>query len=394
MKKILICNDGLGSSNKGDQAILDSMTDDIFSQIPGVKLDMFPYSGMRTVGQLSGFIRSLRTSDLFVLGGGHPFQDLTSQTFLFFGLFLILVAKLFGKKVICYAVGAGPIDTRAGKFLVRLILNKADSILVRDEVSKTILTEIGVGKERILVTADAAFTLLPAGPDETGEILAAEGIMHNGGSLIAVCVRRWFHFRHSFFPEEYRTGRRKESVESVRVKEIIADFIDYITEKYGMRTVLVPMRKASRENDYGQDDDAYSSEILDMVRHRRDVFLLKGDYSPRQLKGIFGRTDAVVSIRMHPLVLAASCGVPVIGIAHTASKGKGFFDLIDQPDNFISIEQMSLERLVCLFDSVWSDRERIRKDLEKRMNYIREKASLNIHIVKSFLGDEGCLQNR
>jgi len=389
MKRLIVCNDGLGSPNKGDQAILQAMLDDFNEFIPQVSVEVIPYSGIRTIKKFFRILSRIRKSDLFVLGGGHPFQDQTSQVFLFFGLLLILLARLMRKKVACYAVGAGPIDSPWGKKLTGWILNKASLISVREQVSKAILIDTGVKEKNIVVTADAAFSLQSIKANQAKTLLNSEGI-EKRGPQIGFCLRRWFCFQPGFWPQQYRRGRKKKAIEpgreSVAAKAILKEFCNHLIEQYQATIVFIPMRKSETGKDFGQDDDLYSREIMEMVEKKQHISLLKGDYSPVELKGIFSIMDMVISVRMHPLILAASSGVPVMGIPFSRSKGEGFFNLIDQPGHFVYIDEMDLTTLIRIFDSVWSRRSEIRVDLTEKSGFLKQKARENIQMIRSMLG--------
>ena len=383
MKRLVICNDGLGSANKGDQAILAAMLDDFAVAIPQVAVAACPYSGLRRPREFISFLARLRKADAFILGGGHPFQDQTSQAFLFFGLLLILIARVMGKKVMCYAVGAGPISSKAGKILSGWLINQADLVSVRDPVSREILLELGVKGEKVVVTADAAFTLGSVPAERADEILCAEGVRRGASPLIALCLRRWFCFRSAFWPQAGRGGGRAggESEKAKAVKAMFKEFCDYLVRKYDADIVLVPMRRSATGADPGQDDDRYSREVMEMVEKKQKVTLLRGDYTPRELKGILAAMDLVVSVRLHPLILAASSGVPVMGIPFTRSKGEGFFGHLGLDADYIYIDEIDLHSLAEMFDRAWARRKSTGMELKRRAALLEEKARENVRLL-------------
>jgi polysaccharide pyruvyl transferase WcaK-like protein len=391
MKRLVISNDGLGSANKGDQAILNAMLADFAISIPHVAVAAFPYSRLRNPRKFISFLIQLGKADLFILGGGHPLQDQTSRAFLFFGLLLILVARIMGKKVLCYAVGAGPIDSRTGKVLAGWILDKANLVSVRDPVSRDILLGLGVKGEKIVLTADAAFTLESVAADQVKNILQAEGIQRRGNPLIALCLRRWFCFQPAFWPHSSRRGKPagNESEKAKAVKEILKNFCDHLIKKYDASIVFVPMRKSASGRDFGQDDDRYSLEVMAQIENKRRVTLLQGDYSPGELKGILAAMDLVVSVRLHPLILAASSGVPIMGIPFTPSKGEGFFAHMGLHADYIYIDEMDLNSLMAMFERIWSRRKQTGIDLKSRSASLGEKARENIRLVRMLLEADG-----
>ena len=48
MKRIVLCNDGVDSANKGDQAILRAMLPALRERFPDARIEVFSYSGTRS----------------------------------------------------------------------------------------------------------------------------------------------------------------------------------------------------------------------------------------------------------------------------------------------------------------------------------------------------------
>lgn len=385
MVRMVICNDGVDSPNKGDQAILRAMLRDFAGLGDDVEISTYSYSGGRRPADRMRLLWSVARADLLVLGGGHPFQDLTSQLFLLFGLFLIVWARITSTRVVCYAVGVGPIGTRWGRALTGRVLDRADDVLVRDPTSREILVELGVAPAKLTVTADAAFTLPPAPGERIDEIFRAEGLSPGAEPLVAVCPRRWFLYRHKLLPAEYYPRPQREVAGTQRVTSALVAALDSICEHHSVRLLFVPSRKSRLPGrDFGQDDDLYSREIVDRMRHGDRAAVLQGDYTPEELKGILCRAALVVSIRMHPVIFAAACAVPVVAIPFTRAKGEGLFSLLGL-DSYVDIEELDAERLERLFEEAWSNREGIRARLAERAAELTHRAQRNVEVVRRHL---------
>lgn len=376
MKRIVVCNDGVDSANKGDQAILRSMLPVLAKRYPLSSIQVFSYSGTRSPMKVLGLVRALNRCDVFILGGGHPFQDLTSQAFLLFGLFLIGIAECLGKKVFCLGVGAGPVASFPGRILTGPVVNRADGIGVRDRASRDLLKKLGVREDKMRITADLAFTLPSAGRDRACEILKAEGIPSDGSPAVGVSLRRWFHFRHRFFPRYPGSVSPKEEKRMREADGVLVRFLDFLMRDTGARLVFVPMRKAGAAGDYGQDDDLYSGEIRERLENPDRAFVVRGDYPPGELKALLGTMDAVVAMRMHALILAASSGVPVLGISITPAKGEGLFEVLGLPWGFLPVEGIDFAALRDRFSMLWRQRAEI-GDLFRGCRETWEKRALS-----------------
>jgi polysaccharide pyruvyl transferase WcaK-like protein len=384
MKRIVVCNDGVDSANKGDQAILRSILPVLAKRYPRASIQTFSYSGTRSPGKILGLVRALVRCDAFILGGGHPFQDLTSQAFLLFGLFLIGVAKGLGKKVFCLGVGAGPVASFLGRILTGPVVGLADGIGVRDRASLGLLETLGVRSDRMELTADWAFLLPSPGRQRASEILELEGIPRDGSPAVGICLRRWFHFRHRFFPRSrgrFSPGerRRMEDADGVLVR-----FCDSLTKNPGARLVFIPMRKAGAAGVPGQDDDLYSEEIRGRLENPARAFVIRGDYPPEDLKALLGAMDAVVAMRMHALILAASSGVPVMGISITPAKGPGLFDVLGLRWGYLPVEKLAFDPLRERFSVLWRQRVEIGDLFRGRLETWEKRALNNLEILERF----------
>lgn len=102
-------------------------------------------------------LKAISTCEILISGGGSLLQNKTSNFSLFYYLFIILLAKLLGKKVIIFAQGIEPILGKFPEFITKTILKLVDFITVRDENSKRLLKSWKI--ESTLVS-DPAYSLV------------------------------------------------------------------------------------------------------------------------------------------------------------------------------------------------------------------------------------------
>lgn len=96
--------------------------------------------------------RHLRRFDLLLVAGSNQILDNFGGPweFPYLNLRWSILARLAGCRVAWISVGAGPLDSRLGRWFVRGALRLADYVSVRDEGSRRLLTEIGVKREILL----------------------------------------------------------------------------------------------------------------------------------------------------------------------------------------------------------------------------------------------------
>lgn len=150
-KKILISG-YYGFDNFGDEAILGVLTSKlldldtditVLSKNPSKTQSLY---GVKTVFSfdLRKVFNEIKKCDVLVSGGGSLLQDVTSIKSLLYYLFVINTALFLNKKVIIFAQGIGPINSKFGRFLTKLALKKCTLVTVRDEKSLFLVRSWGV----------------------------------------------------------------------------------------------------------------------------------------------------------------------------------------------------------------------------------------------------------
>ncbi|MGB9793322.1 MAG: polysaccharide pyruvyl transferase family protein, partial [Thermacetogeniaceae bacterium] len=160
-----------GFDNTGDEAILMAMVSTLKALAQNVEITVFSRSpketsrayGVKAVNRWNPFAVgwTLLRSDILLSGGGGLLQDVTGVRSIVYYLAVVAMAKLLGKTVVYYAQGVGPVRTRFGRWLTRLISNRVDLITVRDQASRDDLLAMGVNRPPLVVTADPVLAMSP-----------------------------------------------------------------------------------------------------------------------------------------------------------------------------------------------------------------------------------------
>ena len=102
-------------------------------------------------------LKSVLNCDILISGGGSLLQNKTSNFSLFYYLFIILLAKLFFKKVIIFSQGIEPIKGKIPELITKIILKSTNAITVRDKKSQNLLKNWGIQSD---LTSDPAYSLV------------------------------------------------------------------------------------------------------------------------------------------------------------------------------------------------------------------------------------------
>src|SRR3954467_1309774 len=158
-----------GGLNLGDEAILQSIIEQLRREVEGVEITVFSRNADDTkrrhqversvpVRKLSRaeVVPEIERLDLLLFGGGGILYDADARIY----LREVQVAKEHGVPVMLFAVGAGPLKDPTVQQAVREALEGVAAITVRERAAQQCLEEAGVHHD-VVVTADPALLLKP-----------------------------------------------------------------------------------------------------------------------------------------------------------------------------------------------------------------------------------------
>ena len=301
----------IGSTNLGDELVfagLRRLLAEQGAQVAAISRDPAATRRLHGVGavadtDVAGLWRAIGSADAMVFGGGGLLQDTTSPFNLPYHLSRPLLARLRGLPVAGVGLGAGALDTRLGKLLVRGGLGHLEAITVRDRQSQELLRELGV--EGVELATDLAFALEPAAPDRIDAARAAEPPggqelppgqdAASGNGVLAVCLRPWSGQRGKL-PAQARSDDTPQPQ-----VEVLAVALDRIVAETGLGVRFV----------------AFQADRDDAVHRRTAALMTTGrvEFVTADLDGVveeLARAAAVISMRYHGGIAATLAGRPVV----------------------------------------------------------------------------------
>ena len=324
---VVICA-AYGRGNAGDDAILEAILQEMRSIDPDMPITVLskdPKSTRLTYrvqavhrSSILAWHKAMRHARLYINGGGSLIQDVTSRRSLWFYLYNIRAAKRAGCQVQMYGCGIGPVTRESHRALAAKVLNAyVDVITLREPDSREELLRMGVTVPRILLTADPALTLRPASDAEVDSVLLRAGIPPHG-KYLCFALRQWKGFDEK--------------------ASVFAQAARYAYETYGLTPVFTAVEKH-----------------LDPVAHRQaaanlDIprYFLDDAGGAGTIIGALARMDAVVSMRLHALIFAASQGVPLVGVVYDP-KVSSFLKYMGQ-ELFVDLDSVTSENLCAMID--------------------------------------------
>ncbi len=354
---VLICG-AYGKHNGGDNAILSAIVSqlrELDPDLPICALSRRPRETARSAGIRSIFIfnlwksaRYLRTTRLYLSGGGTLMQDATSTRSLLFYLLSLRQAKRAGCRTMLYGCGIGPLLRERNRRRVGRTLNScAEVIAVRDRYSEDFLRFLGVSLPLIRLTADPALRITPPEADEAW--LRTCGL-EPGKRYALIALRPWDGF-------------------AAHIDDFAAA-ADHLYTAHGCIPVLYALEPE-------RDEPALQSVA---ARIRVPYLSLRsGGYDLREL-ALVGRMSVVLSMRLHALVFAAGQNVPLVGVVYDP-KVSSFLDYLGC-GGYLSLHDVSTDTLFRLIDEAID-----RTPDETGYRRLRELAGENSRLAAELLKD-------
>ncbi len=363
LKKSVLLSGYYGFDNSGDDAILKAIIKDIREENPKLNIvvlsnnpkkteDMYSVKAINRF-KFSELIKGIRNTSLLISGGGSLLQDVTSTRSLLYYLAVMTLAKIFRKPVMVYANGIGPINKKCNRILTKWILNSVNLITLRDEDSKTYLNKMNIKNKNIVVTADPVFTLDVADKSVIDNIFLKEGIPRDK-KFIGISIRPW--------------------KKADNLVEVISKVIDYITEKYKVNIILIPMH-------YPEDLDI-SNKVLDNV-DKSSCFVIKDQYAVEEIMGITKELDMIVAMRLHSLIYAATQEIPMVGLVYDP-KVEGILYSLEM-DHMSNVESLDYNHLIKNIDYVWNNKAELKGILKRGDEELKARALSNVTMAMELL---------
>ena len=297
-----------GSKNGGDEAMLAAMLEvlrEMDSEISATVISLNPeYTKKRhkvdAVKWLDIFsiIKKILAADLLISGGGSLLQNVTSRRSLYYYLGIIFLAKFFGRKVMLYAQGIGPIRGAFAQKLMNWIINRVDLITVRDHGSLEELKNLKINRPPIFCTADPVLAIKPV-PLTFGKKILQRLKISSNKKIIGVSVRRWINWQNC--------------------QAALATALDKLVTEIDAEIIFIPMQ-------FPADIDAAKS-IAELMKN--PAVVLEEEFTTGEILSLVGCTNVLISIRLHALIFAGVMGVPMLGISYDP-KIERFLDSIGE----------------------------------------------------------------
>ena len=256
-----------------------------------------------------------------------------------------LVAKICGCKLMFVSVGAGPIYSRTGRWLVRCALGLANFRSYRDDATREYLKSIGCTAVSDRVYPDLVFSIAEQMRGTSGKSSGRRPVV--GLGLMSYSARL--------------SGRAQDGSTYVTYLEQLQLFAKWLlTHDYDIRLLIGELGDSAVTREFKALINARwgaydKSRIMDEPAQSSDAMLAQ-----------LAQTDAVVATRFHNVVWALALNKPVISISFH-QKCRSLMQDMGLLDYLQDIEQLDASVLIQQFCRMQQNADFITQLLQKRV---------------------------
>lgn len=336
-----------GFDNAGDEAVLYAIVQALRESVSDIDITVLSNQPEKTARQLGvkvvnrwgkvDLLKAVKNCDVLVSGGGSLLQDVTSKNGILYYLGIIKLAQLMKKKVMIYAQGIGPVQSKRNRTLVHKVLNHVDVITVRDLESRIELIQMGVYRE-IMVCSDPVMGISVDDIDAKigKQLLIRAGFQDSEEPILALAIRDW--------------------KEEDRLFTEIAKYCDTVVQK-GWHVVFVPF--------HYPDDIKAGKATVEKMRYSEHVTVLEENYTPQETIAILKNADFVLGMRLHSLIMSAVLLKPMIALSYDP-KITSFMQLLRQKECY-AVESVTAQQLEQAMQDL---QQRTEKEIAMKANLV------------------------
>ncbi|TLS50549.1 polysaccharide pyruvyl transferase CsaB [Paenibacillus antri] len=301
MARTIVVSGYYGFNNSGDEAVLHAIVTALRDEaqaagaearivvLSGDPAETARLHGVETAHRMRplAVLGALRRADALISGGGSLLQDVTSAKSVLYYLAVLKLARWMRVPTFIYAQGVGPIRDR-GRFgpMIRSAFEASRYVSVRDDESKELVASFGVAPERIDVVPDPVMGMGLSLP-------STAAVTTGAGVRLGVSVRFW------------RDDRQE-------LERLAAGLALVLEEREDAKVALLPFHLPS--------DKLASEFVADRLvaagfgPDRVEVHA--GASHPKDMLSEVAGCDALIGMRLHSLIYAATAGVPPIAVSY------------------------------------------------------------------------------
>ncbi len=327
------------------------------------------------------------TTDVIIVGHNGTFGLGGSLGIPFlYSIYLPLIAKSLNKVIVLYG---GSISITKGflrpinEMLFKLALKNMDLITLRERISYENYKKLGLKGENIFVTSDLAFLLQPAPLDKISQLMRQEGIEKNSKPLIGITATHHMASRSFLYLNNPMASYNRHI-------EVLAEAIDNLIDSLNCIIIFIPHCIGF---DHELDDRLVANDIFNKCKNKGNIRLINNEYSATELKGFIGQFDLFIGERTHSVINAMCMRVPSVILSNVTDKRLDMIRMMSQDNAICFTDNLDHDSLFDRVNDIWSNRDKIKEELEMQTKNAKGRAMLNGELLKEILDHKKMIAN-
>ncbi|VYT78823.1 hypothetical protein [Clostridium tertium] len=341
----------------------------LVKEIPCGKKNLIEaYIKSKTFGE-NYIIKEIKECDeIWDISEGDSFSDIYGiKRFIQHSLIKLMAIKL-NKKLIIMPQTLGPFNSSIVKNTAKKILNKAEYVFVRDEISKKVaVEELGIKRE-VKFIPDMAFYMQPDNELNIEKFIDNPNNIKVGINVSALLYNGGYNGKNMFnLKADY--------------KKLIDLLIQRFSKMSNTEIILIP-HVMTKEFEV-EDDFRICKKIASDLNSKLKINIKTIDkyYREDEIKAIISGCDYFIGSRMHACIGAISTCVPTSPIAYSR-KFIGIWDKIGLGYCVTDPREQSEDEIINSIIDNFNDRMKIKDKLSKEIPLLKEKIETIIDIIE------------
>jgi len=312
--------------------------------------------------QLKKMVRTLAKTDLIVYSPGGSvinkrFWWIKQMEY----LTPFLYAKIYNKPMVVAAPSIGPFDTSKSNRITKWLLKTPKALVVREEISRKYLEEIGV-TNNVHVTIDSAFydqVDISDNELKLKEYSELNDFLKSYKKVVGITITDFsWHVKYS-----------KDKELSTRIRNSFNSFIQHL-EKKGYGVVFIPQLFGN------QNDIDYMNGFS-----ANNTFTMNDQMDTYFQQFIISKLYAVVGMRYHSNIFSAKMGTPFIAVVYE-EKMEGFLKLAELMDYSLPLSEICASKIFEKFSLLEINYHQLKIQLKEKNEYWRKRAGKTIELLR------------
>jgi polysaccharide pyruvyl transferase WcaK-like protein len=268
------------------------------------------------------YYKSLKESDIVISTGGHHITTLLSIDAISSQIYDISLALSLKKKTIVWSQSIGPLDfkNKENELFVNKILDDANSIYVRDNKSYS-----HIKNKNTFDTYESVFLL--------SNLFKDYKLPSKRDNVVGISI--------------YSTKQRTDNEKELYI-QILADFSNFVIDKYNLKVRFLPMEIKNSE----PDDRPMIYSIIEKIKQKDFCTILDKDLETAEHLLEVSKCRFFVGHKTHSIIFSLTTGTPLIALAYHP-KSRDFMKQFNFEDYVIDDKDLQSKLLINIFDKLF-----------------------------------------